>query len=109
MADEKILLDFDPNDFIIRISPFLDEQGKWTGELLVGNTTTDENYLDDDDYLNLMRLVHMVLASVPAMEENEMIREVLYKYAESVQKEEQEKIPKVTSKQGSNVIELNFK
>ena len=109
MADEKILLDFDPNDFIIRISPFLDEKGKWTGELMVGSTTTDENSLDDDDYINLMRLLHMVCASVPAMESDENVRETLYKYAEDVLKEEQEKVPKIVHKDNSNVIELSFK
>lgn len=108
MANEKILLDFDPNDFIIHISPFLDAQGKWTGELLVGNTTTDENSLDDDDYINLMRLVHMVCASVPAMEENETVRETLYKYVENVLKESNEKVPKVRRNENSNVIELSF-
>lgn len=109
MADEKILLDFDPNDFIIRISPFLDEQGKWTGELMVGSTTTDENYLDEDDYLNLMRLIQMVCASVPAMESDENVRETLYKYAEDVLKESNENVPKVRRNENSNVIELSFK
>lgn len=109
MADDKILLDFDPNDFIIRISPFLDEQGKWTGELMVGSTTPDENYLDDDDYINLMRLIHMVCASVPAMESDENVRETLYKYAEDVLKESNEKVPKIRRNENSNVIELSFK
>ncbi len=109
MADEKILLDFDPNDFIIRISPFLDEQGKWTGELMVGSTTTDENFLDDDYYINLMRLIHMGCASVPAMESDENVRETLYKYAEDVLKESNEKVPKVQHNENSNVIELSFK
>ena len=56
MSDDKIFLDFNPNDFIIRISPFIDDQGAWTGELHVGSCTTDENTLSDEDYINLMQL-----------------------------------------------------
>ena len=36
MVDEKIFMDFDQNDYIIRISPFLDKKGEWTGEIMVG-------------------------------------------------------------------------
>ena len=68
MSEEKVFIDFDPNDFIIRITPFLDKKGSWTGELMVGTVTTGENTITDDDYVNLMRMCHMVCASIPAME-----------------------------------------
>jgi hypothetical protein len=51
MEEDKIFLDFKPNDYIIRISPFTGKDGKWTGELRVGSCTTDYNTLDDDDYI----------------------------------------------------------
>ena len=44
--EEKIFIDFEPNDFIIRLSPLLDEDGLWTGELKIGTITTEENNLD---------------------------------------------------------------
>ena len=52
--EEKIYIDFEPNDFIIRITPVLDENNKWVGELRVGTITTDDNTLDDEDYSHLM-------------------------------------------------------
>ena len=47
MAEDKIYIDFDPNDYIIRLSPFLDKKGEWTGELMVGTVTTDDNNMSD--------------------------------------------------------------
>ena len=40
--DDKIFLDFEPNDFIIRLAPLLDDEGLWTGELKIGTITTQE-------------------------------------------------------------------
>ena len=109
MSDDKIFLDFEPNDYIIRISPFIDDKGRWTGELKVGNCTTDENTLGDEDYINIMQLTHMLLAAIPAMESDDYIREALYNHAKGVLQEE-EKTPKrrLESIDG-NVINVNFK
>jgi len=49
MTEEKVFMDFDPNDFIVRITPFLDQKGEWTGELMVGTVTKGENTTTDDD------------------------------------------------------------
>jgi len=110
MSDDKIFLDFSPNDFIIRISPFIDDQGAWTGELHVGSCTTDENTLSDEDYINLMQLTHMLLAAIPAMEDNDFVRELLNKYAKSSLEEDKKKNPKrrLESIDG-NVINVDFK
>ena len=108
MAEEKVFMDFDPNDFIIRITPFLDQKGNWTGELMVGTVTTGENTTTDDDYVNLMRLCHMVCASIPAMEEDTDIRETLAKYANDVL-EEEENTPKATVESvEDNVVKVKF-
>ena len=40
------LIKFNPNDFIIRISPDVDDTGDWTGDLTVGMLTTDDNTLN---------------------------------------------------------------
>ena len=107
MAEEKVFMDFDPNDFIVRITPFLDQKGNWTGELMVGTVTTVENTTTDDDYVNLMRLCHMVCASIPAMEEDNDIRETLAKYANDVL--EEEAAPKATVESvEDNVVKVKF-
>ena len=108
MAEEKVFMDFDPNDFIVRITPFLDQKGNWTGELMVGTVTTGENTTTDDDYVNLMRLCHMVCASIPAMEDSTDIRETLAKYANDVL-EEEDNTPKATVESvEDNVVKVKF-
>ena len=107
MAEEKVFMDFDPNDFIVRITPFLDQKGNWTGELMVGTVTTGENTTTDDDYVNLMRLCHMVCASIPAMEDDNDIRDILAKYAKDAL--EEESAPKATVESvEDNVVKLKF-
>jgi hypothetical protein len=107
MAEERVLMDFDPNDFIVRITPFLDQKGNWTGELMVGTVTTGENTTTDDDYVNLMRLCHMVCASIPAMEDDNSIRDTLAKYANDVL--EEEAAPKATVESvEDNVVKVKF-
>jgi hypothetical protein len=109
MAEEKVLMDFDPNDFIVRITPFLDQKGNWTGELMVGTVTTGENTTTDDDYVNLMRLCHMVCASIPAMEDDNSIRDTLVKYAKDVLEEEEDAAPKATVESvEDNVVKVKF-
>tara|TARA_R110002020_G_scaffold136070_4_gene303695 strand:+ start:2041 stop:2376 length:336 start_codon:yes stop_codon:yes gene_type:complete len=77
MNDENILIDFHPNDYIIRLSPFLDKKGNWTGELMVGTISTEDNVMNDTDHYQLMHLTQMVCASIPAMEESEEVRQLL--------------------------------
>jgi hypothetical protein len=77
MEDNKILIDFEPNDYIVRLSPFLDQSGNWTGELMVGTVTTDDNTLNDHDHYQLMKITQMVCASVPLMEEDDTVRQLL--------------------------------
>ena len=109
MTEEKEFMDFDPNDFIVRITPFLDQKGDWTGELMVGTVTTGENTTTDDDYVNLMRLCHMVCASIPAMENDNDIRDTLAKYANDVLEDEEDNTPKATVESvEDNVVKVKF-
>ena len=70
-------MDFDQNDYIIRLSPFLNKKGEWTGEIMVGTCTTDDNVLSDFDHAQLMKLSHMMCASLPVMEEDSAVRRLL--------------------------------
>jgi hypothetical protein len=107
--EERIFLDFEPNDMIVRLTPFLDEKGDWTGELMIGCDTTGESTLNEDDYANLMRIVHMTAASIQAMEESETVRNILSDYADNAIEEtiKEKKINSAVTKDG-NVIEVNF-
>jgi len=103
---EKIFVDFEPNDFIIRMSPVLDDNDAWTGELTVGYLTLDENYLNESDYTHVDMVTNLTLSAIPLMEEDIEIRNRLYKYTTSVL--EQEGKPVVEKEDDSNVIKLRF-
>jgi len=108
--DDKIFLDFEPNDFIIRLAPLLDDDGLWTGELKIGTITTQENNLDPQDYDHLMFVSTLVSSCIPLMEENEDFREMLYTYTNEVLKQKHSEIDNtVTVETGEdNVIQLKF-
>jgi heat shock protein HslJ len=107
MKENNILIDSHPNDYIIRLSPFVDEKGNWTGELMVGTISTEDNVMNDTDHYQLMHLTQMVCASIPAMEENEDFRELLTEIVDdtvSGSKEEESKITGVDE----NIISVKF-
>tara|TARA_R110000803_G_scaffold46636_3_gene97779 strand:+ start:304 stop:651 length:348 start_codon:yes stop_codon:yes gene_type:complete len=111
MIEDKVFLDFNPNDYIIRLTPFLDDMGNWTGELLVGTVTTDENNLTEEDHFNLMGITRMVCASVPAMEENDQVRDVLNIIVDRIERDpdEDDEPQLVVSSVEENVINVNFR
>ena len=57
MTDEKVMIDFDDEDFIITVSPSLDENFRWTGEIKVGITMADQDFLHEDDNQPQMILI----------------------------------------------------
>ena len=103
-----VFVDFDANDYIIRLSPFLDEQGNWTGELMVGSVTTGENSMTDEDHFSLMQLTQLVCASVPALEESEQVRKILTNIVEDISYDEPEVVESKVQEVKENVIRVNF-
>lgn len=105
---EKTFIDFDPNDFVIRISPVVDEEDNWTGELNVGYITMDDNFLKEDDYMHIDVVTNMALSAIPLMEDDLKFRDQLYKYTASMlEQQKKQKKPDII-KDGSNVIQLRF-
>lgn len=108
--ENKVFISFDANDYIVRLTPFIDKEGNWTGEILVGTVTTDENNLSDEDHFNLMTITKMVCAAVPAMEEDEYVRDTLNEIVDKSEEEEENDLPKATiASIEENVINVNFK
>ena len=103
MEEDQTFISFEPNDFIIRISPVM-ESGEWTGDINVGQVTTNENNLSDTDYSQLSILTEMLICAIQLIEKDESVRKELFKLAEESSKERQ---PKVTERDG-NVIKVNF-
>jgi len=100
------LMNFNPNDFVIRISPEVDSQGDWTGDLSVGMLTTDDNNMKKDDYVHLRVLTDMLIAAIPLMEEDADVRRKLFKYVDELNHDEETK-PLITERDG-NVVKVNF-
>lgn len=109
--DDTIYVDFKPNDFVIRISPVMDSDDTWTGELNVGYLTMDENYMKEEDYAHVDIVTNMTLSSIPLMEEDLQFRSKLYQYTlDALSEEPEEHVKKVTTEHedDSNVIKLRF-
>ena len=101
--EENTFIDFNPNDFIIRISPVM-ENGEWNGEINVGQVTTGENTLRDNDYAHLSILTDMLICAIPLIEKDDAIRKELFKLVEEQFGEDK---PRVTERKG-NVLKVNF-
>ena len=104
-GEDRIFVDFEPNDFVIRVTPVLDEHDRWTGDMKVGYLTLDENYLSKEDYKHVDLLTNLMLASVPLMEEDIKFRNTLYKFHEDMLKIQDK--PKVSHTE-DNVVHLDF-
>ena len=59
-GEDRIFVDFEPNDFVIRVTPLLDEDDRWTGDMKVGYLTLDENYLREEDYQHVDLLTNLM-------------------------------------------------
>jgi len=104
-GEDRIFVDFEPNDFVIRVTPVLDEDDIWTGDMKVGYLTLDENYLREEDYQHVDLLTNLMLASIPLMEEDIKFRNTLYKFHEKMLKLQDK--PKVSHTE-DNVVHLDF-
>jgi len=109
--DDTIYVDFKPNDFVIRISPIMDSDDTWTGELNVGYLTMDENYMKEDDYVHVDIVTNMALSAIPLMEEDLEFRSKLYQYTlKAMADTPEEHVKSITTEHedDSNVIKLRF-
>ena len=87
-----------PNDFILIIRPILADTTEedleeeredkstsqyWTGEVQVGIVADEDNTsLSQEDFSNMIALCNCTAASIPAMEENNFLREIVQIYAQ---------------------------
>jgi hypothetical protein len=102
------LINFAPNDFIIRISPDVDEQGDWTGDIQIGMLTTDDNTMKDQDFAHIKVLTDMLIAAIPLIEDDADIRRKLFNLVDELEFEDStEQEPLVASRDG-NVVKVNF-
>jgi len=109
--DTEDLMSMRDEDFIIRVRPFVDKDGSWNGEIDLSIITQPTNKLDDEDYHQVMHFCKMLASTVPIMEYNEEMRELVHSFVmEYVDKDyevELEQKPEVVERDG-NVVKIDF-
>tara|TARA_S200002703_G_C3703480_1_gene216076 strand:- start:21 stop:389 length:369 start_codon:yes stop_codon:yes gene_type:complete len=114
MNKEEMIDNINDEDFIIRIRPFADEDGQWNGEIDISIMAFPKNPMDDEDYGNVMHFVKMMCATVPIMEQEESIRNVVHEYVTNVIDNELEVDVELEEEMGvekeydGNVVHLTF-
>ena len=111
---EKLASEVNEEDFLIRVRPFSNDEGRWSGEVDISIMAMPNNPLDDEDYYNVMHFTKMMCASVPVMEEVEELRNIVHEYVTKVIDTEMDIDVELEEKLGvektydGNVIHLNF-
>jgi hypothetical protein len=114
MDVERILKELQEEDFLIRVRPFANDDGKWSGEVDISIMIQPENPLDEDDYVNLMHFTKMMCASVPVMEEVPELRNIVNEYVLNVLDNELDISVELEDSYGvekeydGNVVHINF-
>lgn len=81
---EKLSKEINNEDFLIRVRPFSEIDGKWSGEVDISILAMPENPMDDEDYYQVMHFAKMMCAAVPVMEEVEEVRNIVHEYVTKV-------------------------
>ena len=97
-------------DFVIRIRP-TEIDGEWTGEIDISIISQPENPLDDESYTQVMHFCKMMCATVPLMEANKDLRDLVHNYVmEYVDNDEEDVVDDdvIITKEDGNVVHLSF-
>ena len=111
---EKLLTEINEEDFLIRVRPFANDEGAWSGEVDISIMAMPDNPLDDDDYYKVMHFAKMMCASVPVMEESEELRDIVHEYVVNVLDNEMEIDVELEEEVGvektydGNIVHINF-
>ena len=81
---EKLANEVNEEDFLIRVRPFANDEGRWSGEVDISIMSMPDNPMDDEDYYQVMHFAKMMCAAVPVMEEVEELRNIVHEYVTKV-------------------------
>jgi sulfate adenylyltransferase subunit 1 (EFTu-like GTPase family) len=111
---EKLAKEVSEEDFLIRVRPFANDDGRWSGEVDISIMAMPDNPMDEEDYYQVMHFAKMMCASVPVMEEMEELRNIVHEYVTKVMDNEMdidvelEKEAGVEKTYDGNVVHLSF-
>ena len=106
------ITDFDVNDFNIKVRPMQYEDGTWTGEIDVTVIASPDNDMFDEDYDEVMHFCKMIASTVPLMETNIELRELVHRYVKKfVDPDTNLEFPSDEErvKKDGNIIRIDFK
>jgi len=111
---EKLAEEVNEEDFLIRVRPFANDEGRWSGEVDISIMAMPDNPMDDEDYYQVMHFAKMMCAAVPVMEEVEELRNIVHEYVTKVIDTEMDIDVKLEEEAGvektydGNVVHLHF-
>ena len=111
---KKLMTEINEEDLLIRVRPFADDDGAWSGEVDISIMTMPDNPLDDEDYYKVMHFAKMMCASIPVMEEVQELRDIVHEYVINVLDNEMEIEVELEEEAGvektydGNVVHLSF-
>ena len=114
MKKEELIEKIEDEDFIIRVRPFADDNGEWSGEIDISIMAFPNNPMDDEDYWQVMHFAKMMCAAVPVMEEVEEMRNIVHEYVTKVIDNEMDIDVELEEEMGvektydGNVVHLHF-
>ena len=99
-------------DFVIRIRPS-EIDGEWTGEGHISIISQANNPLNDEGYTQLMHFCKMMCATIPLMEMDSNLRQLVHNYVMEVVDNEDEDVLEddegvIITKEDGNVVHLSF-
>lgn len=110
MTDTVNIMD---QDFVIRVRPTVNED-EWTGEIDISIIADPDNPLNDEGYGQVMHFCKMMCATVPIMEQDETIRNLIHTYVMEVVDNEMQIDVELEEELGvektydGNIVHLNF-
>jgi Na+-transporting NADH:ubiquinone oxidoreductase subunit NqrA len=111
---DKLAKEISEEDFLIRVRPFANDDGRWSGEVDISIMAMPDNPMDDEDYYQVMHFAKMMCASVPVMEEVEELRNIVHEYVTKVLDTEMDIDVELEEEAGvertydGNVVHLHF-
>ena len=111
---DKMAMQMKDEDFLIRIRPFANDDGSWSGDVDVAIMYGDNNPLKDDDFYQVLHFTKMMCAAMPVMEEVKELKNIVHEYVTTVIDNEVDIDVELEEEVGvektydGNVIHLNF-
>ena len=105
-------MQIDEEDFVIRVRPSMSGD-EWTGEIDISIISQGGNPLNDESYGQVMHFCKMMCATVPIMEADETIRNMVHTYVMEVVDNETDYVLEedediIVTKEDGNVVHLSF-